>query len=79
MNIRNIVNGKIKSEKIFSYTEGITRVKQYKQNGNLSFEGEYLYGHRKFGKEYKNEKLIYEGEYLYERKRNGKGYDKKVI
>ena len=43
----------------------------------LIFEGEYLYGHRKFGKEYKNKKLIYEGEYLYVRHWNGKGYDKK--
>ena len=47
------------------------------QLGDLIFEGDYLYGHRKFGKEYKNGKLIYEGEYLYDRKWNGKGYDKK--
>ena len=47
------------------------------KKGDLIFEGEYLYGHRKLGKEYENKKLIYEGEYLYERKWNGKGYDKK--
>ena len=39
------------------------------------FEGEYLYGHKKRGKEYFNGTLIYEGEYLFDNKWDGKGYD----
>ena len=44
----------------------------------LVFEGEYLYKHRRKGKEYdcdSNNKLIFDGEYLFKRKWNGKGYD----
>ena len=48
--------------------------REYNKNGKFSFEGEYLYGHKKKGKEYYlNGKLEYEGEYLFNRKWNGKG------
>ena len=39
------------------------------------FEGEYLYNHKRKGKEYINGILEFEGEYLYDKKWNGKGYD----
>ena len=41
----------------------------------LKFEGEYLGGYKKKGREYINGKLEYEGEYLKGMKWNGKGYD----
>ena len=44
-------------------------------NGELRFEGEYLYNHKRKGKEYVNKKLEYDGEYLCDKKWNGKGYD----
>ena len=51
--------------------------KCYDEDGNLEFEGEYLYNHKRKGKEYyKNGKLRFEGEYLYDKKWSGKGYDK---
>ena len=37
-------------------------------NGNLLFEGEYLYNYRRKGKYYINNRLEYEGEFLYDRK-----------
>ena len=50
--------------------------KYYYEDGNLEFEGEYLYNHKRKGKEYySNGKLRFEGEYLYDKKWNGKGYD----
>ena len=49
--------------------------KNYDINGNLLFEGEYLYGFILKGKQYIKGKLEYEGEYLYYNKWNGKGYD----
>ena len=49
--------------------------KEYYDNGQLKFEGEYLYDDKIKGKFYVNEKLEYEGEYLYNEKWNGKGYD----
>ena len=50
--------------------------KHYDRDGNLEFEGEYLYNRKRKGKEYyKNGKLRFEGEYLYDKKWNGKGYD----
>ena len=50
------------------------KIKEYfaKNNEELIFDGEYLYNHRRRGKEYKDGKLVYEGEYLWD----GKGYDK---
>ena len=50
--------------------------KYYDSDGNLEFEGEYLYNHKRKGKEYySNGKLRFEGEYLYDKKWIGKGYD----
>ena len=50
--------------------------KEYDFNGNLIFEGEYLYDYKIKGKEYLKGKLEYEGDYLFNKKWNGKGYDK---
>ena len=53
--------------------------KEYNDNGELLFEGEYLNGKRNGkGKEYywDTGKLIFEGEYLNDKKWKGKGYDK---
>ena len=44
-------------------------------NGNVTFEGEYLYEYKIRGKEFIKKKLAYEGEFLFDRKWNGKGYD----
>ena len=54
------------------------KIKEYfaKDNMELIFDGEYLYNHRKRGKEYKDGILVYGGEYLFDRKWDGKGYDK---
>ena len=54
------------------------KIKEYftKDNIELIFDGEYLYNHRRRGKEYKDGILIYEGEYLFDRKWEGKTYDK---
>ena len=49
--------------------------KEYNEEEEVTFEGEYLYGHKLKGKVYIKEKLEYEGDFLYERKWNGKGYD----
>ena len=49
--------------------------KQYNSNGNLMFEGEFLYNYKIRGKEYVNRKLEYEGEFRFYIKWNGKGYD----
>jgi len=48
---------------------------EYDDDGNIFFEGEYLYNYKIKGKEYNKKKLIYEGEYLFDKKWNGKGYD----
>ena len=40
-------------------------MEEYKENGDLIFEGEYLNGERNGkGKEYKHNEIIFEGEYL---------------
>ena len=49
--------------------------KEYYPNGELKFEGEYLYDWQVKGKFYINKKLRYEGEYLYDVYWNCKGYD----
>ena len=49
--------------------------KEYYSNGEIKFEGEYLFGSRSNGKEYIKGKLEFEGEYDNECKWNGKGYD----
>ena len=55
--------------------------KEYHENGEIKFEGEYLFDHRVRGKyyisKYMNNILEYEGEYLYDKKWEGKGYDHK--
>ena len=45
-------------------------------NGDLKFEGIYLYSFFVNGKEYNENILEYEGDFLYKRKWNGNGYDK---
>ena len=42
--------------------------KEYDYQGNLIFEGEYLYNYKLKGKEYFNGKLEYGGEYLLDKK-----------
>ena len=50
--------------------------KEYDYDGNLLFEGQYLYNFKRKGKEYySNGKLKYDGEYLFDNKYNGKGYE----
>ena len=55
------------------------KVKEYWENGDLKFEGEYLNSKRHGkGKEYYNNgKLKFEGEYYNGRRWNGIGYDNK--
>ena len=53
------------------------KAKEYNNEGQLKFEGEYLYGHKKQGKEYFNGYLEFEGEYLFDKKWKGKVYDNK--
>ena len=49
--------------------------KEYYQNGQLKFEGEYLHSHKLSGLEYINGNVFYEGEYLYDKKWNGKSFN----
>ena len=49
--------------------------KEYNGNGELKFEGIYLYNFKLRGKEYIEEKLEYERDYMYNIKWNGRGYD----
>ena len=69
----------IKGRKKFEIKNGNGKIKEYNEDGELKFEGEYLNGKRNGkGKEYNfYGELIYEGEYL-NGQRNGKGkeYDK---
>ena len=45
------------------------KYREYKDNNILLFEGDFLYNHRRWGKEYnKDGKIIFEGEYLYDKK-----------
>ena len=58
---------------IYEKTDNNSYSKINKSNRIMIFEGEYLNGERKEGKEYNyEEKLIYEGGYL-NGKKNGKG------
>ena len=59
---------------IYEIIEGNGKVKEYNNNGNILFEGEYLNEQRSGkGKEYYyNGELLFEGEYL-----NGKKMEKK--
>ena len=68
------LNGKL----IYDYdyiNEILMKGKEYNYDGELQFEGEYLYGHKWKGKAYIKGKLEYEGEFLFKKKYNGKGYD----
>ena len=49
--------------------------KKYYENGQIEFDGEFLYGDKIKGKEYHKSKVEYEEEFLYNKKWNGKGYD----
>ena len=79
------LNGKRWNGNIYdkiSYTvsqikEGKGNIKEYDNDNNLIFEGEYFDGLRNGkGKEYnKNRKLIFDGEYLFGKRWNGFGYD----
>ena len=63
-----------KSKNIYELKKGNGKIKEYYDNGDLKFEGEYLNGERNGkGKEYDDFtcKLIFEGEYL-NGERNGK-------
>ena len=55
------------------------KVREYDYDGNLEFEGEYLYSHKLRGKYYINGKLEYEGKYLYDKKWKEKDMMKIVI
>ena len=61
---------------IYELINGTGKGKEYANDGNLIFEGEYLNGQRNGkGKEYdKHGNLRFEGEYLYNQKRKGKEY-----
>ena len=67
----------IKYEKEYLNNKLNGKVKQYYYEGDLKFEGEYLYGHKIKGKEYfENGKIKFEGEYLFDREWDGIRYDK---
>ena len=51
------------------------RGKEYDLDGNLIYEGEYLYNYRRKGKAYTENRLEFEGEYYFNQKWSGKGYD----
>ena len=67
-------NGKISTEGEYLNGRKHGKIKDYYYS-ELLFDGEYLYGHKKRGREYIKRKLEYEGEYLFDKKWNGKGYD----
>ena len=51
------------------------RGKKYNKDGELKFEGLYLYGFKLKGKLYVNNRIEYDGNFLYDKKWNGKEYD----
>ena len=59
---------------IYELIKGTGKIKEYNEDGELEFEGEYLNGKRwnGKGKDYYDGKKSYEGEYL-NGERNGKG------
>ena len=74
--IESYYNNKILIKDYYLNAKKNGKGKYYDKDGNLEFEGEYLYNHKRKGKEYyKNGKLRFEGEYLYDKKWSGKGYD----
>ena len=65
---------------IYELKNGEGYIKEYNNDGNIIFEGEYKNGKRSGkGKEYKNSDMIFEGEYLNGIKWNGKGYKNNSI
>ena len=65
---------KISGKYIIGQTNG--KGKEYYFHSNeLIFEGEYLHGQRKYGKEYKNGEKIFEGLYLNGKRKHGKAYE----
>ena len=72
-------NGYFTSQKHFLKEKLILKRKEFYDDGELKFEGEYLNGKRNGkGKEYyENGKLKFKGEYLNGKRWNGKGYNKK--
>ena len=65
---------------IYELINGTGKIKEFNDNGNLIFEGEYLNGERNGkGKEYFRGKLIFEGEYLNNWRRRGKDYIKGIL
>jgi len=73
-------NGKLKLEVEFFYPNekgSNPKGKEYDEEGDLIFEGEYYYGKRwkGHGKEYKNNNIIFEGEYKNGQRWKGKGQE----
>ena len=71
----SVINGQLLFEGEYLNGIEIGKIKEFYYDGELKYEGEYLYNHKRKGKEYINKKLEYEGEYLFDKKWNGKGYD----
>ena len=69
------LNNKLVFEGEYVNGENNGKGKSYDLEGNLSFDGEYLYNRRHKGKVYLKGKLEFDGEYLFDKKWNGKGYD----
>ena len=68
-------NGNLEIECEFIDGKKNGKFKEYNCS-KLIFEGEYLYDHKKRGKEYTDNGILkYEGEYLFDQKWSGKGYD----
>ena len=64
----------IKFEKEFLNGEANGKGKEYEENGNLKFEGEYFDNHKIRGKEYLNGKLEFEGDLFDNHRIKGKEY-----
>ena len=71
----NIYNGNLKFEGEYFMGKRKGKGVEYDFNGELRYEGDYLYDHIITGKEFIKGKLEYEGDFLFDKKWNGKGYD----
>ena len=61
---------------IYKIKDGKGHIKEYQNDNQLIFEGEFLYGEKNGkGKEYYLDKIIFDGEYKNGKKWNGKGYE----
>ena len=76
MNIR-LINYKVFTDKYIIYEQN-RKGKEYRKDGKLIYEGEYLNGLKNGkGKEYgSDDKLRFEGQYLNDERWKGKFYDK---